>query len=99
MRTQNIIIKAYDIDKNQLYTQELQILKEYVEETEIDINSIEFKGVTQSELLDIEELKSEVKKLPKEYKLKSLMYVQKLQEEWFDPSEKTKVIIEFEGYL
>jgi hypothetical protein len=27
------------------------------------------------------------------------MYVQKLQEEWFDPSEKTKVIVEFEGYI
>jgi hypothetical protein len=27
------------------------------------------------------------------------MYVQKLQEEWFDIAEKTKVIVEFEGYI
>jgi hypothetical protein len=27
------------------------------------------------------------------------MYVQKLQEEWFDVAEKTKVIVEFEGYI
>ena len=99
LREQNININAYDIDRNLLYSQELQIVKEFIEETEIDINSIEFKWVTQSELVNIEELKSEIKKLPKEYRLKSLMYVQKLQEEWFDPSEKTKVIIEFEGYI
>jgi hypothetical protein len=27
------------------------------------------------------------------------MYVQKLQEEWFDIAEKTKIIVEFEGYI
>jgi hypothetical protein len=27
------------------------------------------------------------------------MYVQKLQEEWFDDREKTNVILEFENYI
>jgi ADP-ribosylglycohydrolase len=34
--------------------------------------------------------------MPSEYKLKSMMYLQKLQEEWSDDTEKTKVILEFE---
>jgi hypothetical protein len=92
-------VVAHDIEGNELYSQELLIVKNYIEDEEIDINSIEFKGITQSEYETIEELKSEIKKLPKEYRLKSLMYVQKLQEEWFDASEKTKIIIEFEGYI
>jgi hypothetical protein len=40
-----------------------------------------------------------VKQLPKQHRLKALMYVQKLQEEWFDAAEKTRVIVEFEGYV
>ena len=98
-KNQSIKVVAYDIEGNELYNQELLIVKDYIEDEEIDINSIEFKGITQSEYETIEELKSEIKKLPKEYRLKSLMYVQKLQEEWFDASEKTKVIVEFEGYI
>jgi hypothetical protein len=27
------------------------------------------------------------------------MYIQKLQEEWFDNREKTNVILEFEGFI
>jgi len=27
------------------------------------------------------------------------MYIQKLQEEWFDNTEKTRVILEFEAYI
>ena len=99
IRSQTIKIRAYDIDQTELYTQELLIVKEYIKDEEIDINSIEFKWVTQSELVTIEELKTEIKSLPKEYRLKSLMYVQKLQEEWFDVSEKTKIIVEFEWYI
>ncbi|MDP2395457.1 MAG: hypothetical protein Q8S84_08905 [bacterium] len=46
--------------------------------------------------MKIEKLKEHVNKLPKEHKLKAMMYVQKLQEDWFDNREKTNVILEFE---
>jgi PKD repeat protein len=98
-QSQNIAITAYDIEGEIMYTQEVLITKNYIENDEIDINSIVFKGVTNAERLIIEKLKSEIKKLPKEYRLKSLMYIQKLQEEWFDAGERTKVIVEFEGYI
>lgn len=98
-KNQTIKITAFDISWNTLYTQELLITKEYINDQEIDINSIEFVWVTQSELVTIEELKSEIQKLPQEHRLKSMLYVQKLQEEWFDVAEKTKTIVEFEGYI
>ncbi len=37
--------------------------------------------------------------MPQANRLKALMYVQKLQENWSDTREKTNVILEFEGYL
>jgi Na+/phosphate symporter len=72
-----------------------KIIKNYLAE-EIDISQVEFKGVSDSEKIKIEKLKDYVNALPKQYKLKALMYVQKLQEEWFDEREKTNVILEFE---
>jgi hypothetical protein len=98
-KDQNIAITAYNIDGEVMYTQEVLITKTYIDDSEIDINSIVFNGITNAERLTIEKLKSEIKKLPKEYRLKSLMYIQKLQEEWFDAGEKMKVIVEFEGYI
>ncbi|MCB1713376.1 MAG: hypothetical protein KDH96_13190 [Candidatus Riesia sp.] len=37
--------------------------------------------------------------MPQEYRVKSMVYLQKLKEEWLDDTEKTKVILEFEAYL
>ncbi|MDA7494796.1 PKD domain-containing protein, partial [Candidatus Gracilibacteria bacterium] len=98
-RNQTILVNAYDINDNIIDSKELLIVKEFIEEVEVDVNSIEFKGITGSEETTIERLKVEVSSLPKEYRLKSLMYVQRLQEEWFDVAEKTKIIVEFEGYI
>jgi len=38
-------------------------------------------------------------KLPQQQKLQSLSYVQKLQENWNDPTEKTRTILDFENYI
>jgi len=40
-----------------------------------------------------------VNTIPKQHKLKALMYVQKLKEEWSDDREKTNIILEFEGFI
>jgi hypothetical protein len=44
-------------------------------------------------------LKSHLVKLPQEQRLKAMQFLAKLQEEWFDHTEKTRVIIEFEQYI
>jgi hypothetical protein len=82
------IVDSYDFTIEKLYIDE-----------EIDINTINFKGISDSERVKIEKLKDYVNSLSKEHKLKALMYVQKLQEEWFDNREKTNVILEFENYV
>jgi hypothetical protein len=63
------------------------------------LDTVIFDGVSDSIKLKIEKLKDYVNALPKEHKLKALMYVQKLQEEWSDNREKTNIILEFEGYI
>jgi isoleucyl-tRNA synthetase len=37
--------------------------------------------------------------LPQEQKLKALSFVQKLQENWADDTEKTRTILDFESYI
>ncbi len=80
-------------------SKDIIIIKDYIEEETIDINSIVFNGVSESIKIKIEQLKTLVSNLPKQHKLKALMYVQKLQEEWNDNREKTNVILEFEWFI
>ncbi|MCP4523723.1 MAG: PKD domain-containing protein, partial [Candidatus Gracilibacteria bacterium] len=98
-KTQKIRIVSYDIHDEIIDTRDIILDKTYIEESEMSVDDIQFDNVSDAEKLIIERLKSEIDKLPKEHRLKSLMYVQKLQEEWYDVGEKTKVIVEFEGYL
>ncbi len=37
--------------------------------------------------------------LPQQQRLKSLSYIQKLQENWNDSTEKTRTILDFEDYI
>ena len=55
--------------------------------------------MSESEKQKIESLKAELSKLPQQQKLRALSYVQKLQENWNDPTEKTRTIIDFENYI
>ena len=75
------------------------IVKKYIEEKLIDINNINFEWITDSTRLKIEKLKNYVDALPKQHKLKGSMYIQHLQEEWFDNREKTNIILEFEWFI
>ncbi|MDD3646768.1 MAG: PKD domain-containing protein [Candidatus Gracilibacteria bacterium] len=95
------IIKAsiYDEDGVLIDSKELTINKDYLEIVVTDPSTVVFEGVTLKEKEKLEYLKSLLINVPQEYKLKSMMYLQKLKEEWFDDTEKTKVILEFEGYL
>ncbi|MCD5385045.1 PKD domain-containing protein, partial [Candidatus Gracilibacteria bacterium] len=96
---QNFRVYTKDKNGNIIDSKDITIVKNYIEQEEIDINSIVFNGVSDDIKLKIEKLKNYVDGLPKEYKLKASMYVQKLQEEWSDNREKTNIILEFEGYI
>jgi len=89
-----------DSEWNLIDSEDIKILKTYIEEEEeIDPSTIQFDWVTEIEKQKIEELKSLVVWLDQVQRVEAMNYIQKLQEEWFDDTEKTRVIIDFEAYL
>lgn len=97
-REQVVRLYTKDVSWNLISSRDIKIIKTYVEEA-IDINTIIFEWVSESIKFKLEKIKTEVSNFPKEHKLKWLMYVQKLKEEWNDNREKTNIIIEFEWYI
>lgn len=96
---QTIRIFTKDADGNILGSQDIEIEKTYIEEKNIDPDTIIFEWVSESEKEKIETLKSTLLELPQQQRLKSLSYVQKLQENWNDNTEKTRTILDFENYI
>ncbi|MDD3144837.1 MAG: PKD domain-containing protein [Candidatus Gracilibacteria bacterium] len=94
------IIRLYTKDSSGklIDSKDIKVIKEYIEEVP-DINTIIFEGVSDNIKLKLEKVKLAVSNFPKEYKLKGLMYVQNLKDEWNDNREKTNIIIEFEGFI
>jgi len=96
---QKVRIFTKNIDNELVDSKDITIVKNYIQEETIDLNSIVFEWVSESVKLKIEKLKELINSLPKEDKLKWMMYVQKLQEWWFDNREKTNIILEFEWFI
>jgi len=46
--------------------------------------------------IKVEKLKIMISNLPQEHRIKGMRYIQRLQENWNDDTEKTKVVLEFE---
>jgi len=98
-KTQKIRIFIKDADGNVLWSKDITIEKTYVEETEIDPDSIVFEWVTDSEKQKIDTLKALIGELPQQQKLLGMSYIRKLQENWNDDTEKTRTILDFENYI
>jgi len=88
-----------DEDGVVLASKDIEIEKTYIEEQNIDPSLIIFDDVTESEKEKIEELKKILMQLPQQERLMSLNYIQKLQENWNDDTEKTRTILDFENYI
>jgi hypothetical protein len=97
-RVQNIKLITKNASWSLVDFYNFAIEKLYIEK-EAQIKDIIVEWISDSEKIKIEKLKEYINTLLKEHKLKALMYVQKLQEEWFDIREKTNVIYEFENYI
>lgn len=96
---QNIRVFLKASDGSIIASQDITIEKTYIEDKNIDPDTIIFEGVSESEREKIESLKASLLKLPQQQKLRSLNFVQKLQENWNDPTEKTRTILDFENYI
>jgi hypothetical protein len=47
----------------------------------------------------LEKIKQIISSFPQDSRLRAMMYIQRLQEEWNDDREKTNIILEFEGFI
>lgn len=99
LRTQSIRVFLLGANDAVIESQDIVITKSYIEEQDIDLDSIEFLNVTQSEKQKIAELKELLSELPQIQRLEAMNFIKRMQEGWSDDTEKTRVIIEFETYL
>lgn len=96
---QRIRVYLKDVDGNIIESQDIRLEKTYIDDVEIDPDTIIFEDVTESEKEKIEALKKILIELPQQQRIKALSFVQKLQENWNDETEKTRTIIDFENYI
>ncbi len=96
-KTQIIRIILKDSLDKILAKQDIEISKSYIIEEKKE--DVVFTWVSKSDEEKIASLKNYISKLPQNYKITWLKYIERLQTEWFDETEKTKVILEFEGFL
>lgn len=97
-KIQTFRIFTIDVDGDIIWSKDIQIVKEYVKD-QIDINSINFWDVSDSEKERIERLKTLIQDMDEWNRLKSMEFLQRLQSEWWDSGEKTRIILEFEWYI
>lgn len=98
-REQNVRVYTKWINWQIIESKDIKIVKEYIEDSSIDSSQIIFDWVSDSVRLKLERVKTEVDSFPREYKLKWLMYVQRLKDEWNDNREKTNIILEFSNFI
>jgi len=98
-KTQKVRMYVKNAEGSIIGSQDILIEKTYIKEKDIDPSTIIFDDITESEREKIERLKTILTSLPQQQKLQSLSYVQKLQENWNDNTEKTRTIIDFETYI
>jgi len=97
-REQTIRLFLLDKEWNTVDSKDILIIKEYIEEKK-EIKLWEFTWVTDNEKAKIEKLKIAISKLPQQHRIKSMQFVQKMQENWSDETEKVRTIIAFEEFL
>ena len=93
------IVRVFLLDENKkvVDSKDIKIIKNYIKEEQVKV--WEFKGVSVEEKAQIEELKIELTKLDQKYRLEAMKYLQKLQENWDDKTEKVRTIIDFEKFI
>jgi len=99
MREQTIRLFLRDENDAVFASKDIKIIKDYIEDRTIDPDTIIFENVTEEEKQKLERLKRLLSELPQTERLQSLQYVQRLQQNWFDKTEKTRIIIDFENYI
>lgn len=97
-KNQIIRITLYDSAEKEITKQDIKIIKEYITE-EKQGKDIIFTWISKSDEEKINALKNYISWFPEAYRANWMKYLERLQSEWFDETEKTKVILEFEWFV
>jgi len=97
-RLQTVRAFLLDIEWNTVDSKDIVIEKLYIkEEKEPELWPLD--GVSDDVKLKIENLKFAIKELPQEYRIQGLKYIEKLQDNWKDETEKVRTIMEFQDFI
>ncbi len=98
-KTQKIRIFILDENKKLIDSKDLLITKNYIKEELIDLQKFKFEWVSEQTKISVEKIKKLIEKMPEDLKLKSSQYVQKLQENRLDTTERTRTLVDFANFL
>ncbi len=99
-REQTIRLFLLDTDLNVVDSKDITIIKTYIDEKEeVNPDDIKLEWVTDWVKKKFEELKTIASSFEWTDRIKAMSYIQRLQENWSDDAEKTRTIIEFEGFI
>ncbi len=82
-------------------SKEIKIVKEYIEEEDKvleKLDTLEFSSLTLEEKNKIEEIKWYIRALPKKNVLEAVNYMESLEQNWWDTSERVNIISDFSWY-
>ncbi len=102
LREQTIRVSLIWKDDDVYDYKDIKIVKEYIEKDEkllerLDI--LEFISATQEEKIKLEEIREYIRVLPKKNRLDAIQYFERLDENWWDNSEKIVIINDFSDYV
>ncbi len=98
-KKQTLRVLLKDIKWKILVQKDIEIIKEFIKVEPVVTKDIIFKWVTDNEKKKIDLLKWYISRLPQNYISSWMKYLERLQSDWFDLAEKTKIILEFENFL
>ena len=97
-RVQNIRVFLLDKDWHTIDSKDIIIEKTYIKEENI-VEVWIFELVSEDIKIKFENLKYIIKSMPQEHRMMWMKYVQKLKDEWKDETERTRTIMDFEGFI
>ncbi len=98
-KSQKIRVFTKDTNGVVLESKDLEIIKSYVTEENIDPSVIKFTSLNDEDKAKVEKVKTFISNLPEAQKNEGLKLLSKLQDDWLDENERTKTILDLEAFL
>ncbi|MDD3119888.1 MAG: PKD domain-containing protein [Candidatus Gracilibacteria bacterium] len=91
-------LTIYDENGKTLQSKDVNVVLDFVQDVVLNEQTLT-GSISEIDRVNLERLKNLIKDLPEKDRLIMMQYYVKLQENWFDSREKTRIIIDFESYI